>query len=85
MQQAEEKKRQKEAAKEEARIAKEVDSQLQNDIRTARKGKKKQSTPSTPQNKQDIVVQEAKVVEESSTTINRRGRQIRLPHRFRDD
>jgi hypothetical protein len=85
LQQAEEKERQKEAVKEEARIVKEAESQLQNDIRTTKNGKKKQSIPSTPQNKPDIIAQTAEVVEEASTTINHRGRQIRLPHRFRDD
>ncbi|THC98399.1 hypothetical protein EYZ11_002118 [Aspergillus tanneri] len=81
LQQAEEKKRQKE----EARLAKDASIQLQNDFKTARRGKTKIPTPPAAQNNEDIVAQVPRVVDEASLPTNSRGRVIRLPHRFRDD
>ena len=81
LQQAEQKKHQKE----EDRLAKEANNQLQNDIKQARKGKKKLIMSSLSKDKEDTDVPAADIEEETSTTVNRRGRQIRLPQRFRDD
>lgn len=80
LQQVEEKKRQKE----EARVAKEASVQRQNDFRSARKGRNKASKPSVIQNTGDIAPQGPEEVVKASLPTNRRGRQIRLPQRFRE-
>lgn len=80
VQEAERKKRQRED-----RIhAKAADLQLQDDFQKANKERKLTSRPSKPPNQQDISTPAPKVAEEAPLTVNRRGRQIRLPQRFRD-
>jgi hypothetical protein len=58
--------------------------QLQNDFKNVKRRKK--NPPETPKAKKTrgIVVPDTKAVEEASETLNRRGRQIRLPQRFRE-
>jgi hypothetical protein len=48
------------------------------------KGKKKCPTPAIPWKKQDITIPESQIDAEGCIPVNRRGRQIRLPQRFRD-
>lgn len=50
----------------------------------AAKGKNKISIPSTPKNMKDTSDQNEVIVAEALYSVNRRGRQIRLPARFRD-
>ncbi|THC86978.1 hypothetical protein EYZ11_013576 [Aspergillus tanneri] len=76
---------QKRHQKAEKRLAKEADLQLQNDFKRVKRGKKKPSRPSTAKDQEDIVEPAADVIEEAPLAVNRRGRQIRLPQRFRDD
>ncbi|THC87363.1 hypothetical protein EYZ11_013190 [Aspergillus tanneri] len=76
--QAEEKKRQKEAE----RVDKEAARQLQNGFKTPKRGQKKQSTTNTGQNTIDITYIAPEESPEAFVPQSRRGRQIRLPHRF---
>jgi hypothetical protein len=71
--------------KEEMKAAKQADLQLQNDIKQANKGKKKAQEPTAAKEKEDINNKSKEDVEEAPTVVNRRGRQIRLPQRFRQD
>ncbi|KAA8651260.1 uncharacterized protein ATNIH1004_000140 [Aspergillus tanneri] len=80
MQEAEEKRHRKE----EEKAAKQAAIQLQNDIKQANKDKKKAIGPATAKEKEDIDMKNVQEVEETPITVNRRGRQIRLPERFRD-
>jgi hypothetical protein len=80
MQEAEEKRRQKE----EEKVTKQAAIQLQNGIRQANKEKKKTMKPTAAKGKEDIIKKTEEEVEEVPTTVNSRGRQIRLPQRFRD-
>jgi hypothetical protein len=75
----------KKQQKEEARLAKEADCQLQNDFQQANKSPKKTSTASHRQKSIKTRPKTPIDVEEAPPTINRRGREIRLPHRFRSD
>jgi pyruvate/2-oxoglutarate dehydrogenase complex dihydrolipoamide acyltransferase (E2) component len=84
LQEAEEKKGQNEYQKEEARIAKDAETQLQNYIKAAKQSKPKPpATPKAPR-KQIHPPQTPEAIPKAPTTVNRRGRQIRLPHRFRE-
>jgi hypothetical protein len=74
---------QKKKEKEEARAAKEAEKQLQKDFQQARKTPKKPSKALNHQKPQDIDPVAPDVVEEVLPTVNRRGREIRLPQRFR--
>lgn len=76
---------QKKQQKEEERLAKEADQQLQDDFQQAKKIPKKSSKASRQQNLHTNKPISAEVVAEAPPTVNRRGRQIRLPHRFRSD
>lgn len=76
---------QKKQQKDEERLAKEADRQLQDDFQQAKKIPKKSSKASRQQNLHTNKPISAKVVAEAPPTVNRRGRQIRLPHRFRSD
>ena len=75
---------QKRRRKEEERLAKEADNQLQNNFKIVQKGKRKCPTPATPRKKQDITIPESQIDAQGCIPVNRRGRQIRLPQRFRD-
>ncbi|CEL07079.1 hypothetical protein ASPCAL10244 [Aspergillus calidoustus] len=74
---------QKKKEKEEARAAKEAEKQLQKDFQQVRKTPKKPSKALNRQKPQDINPVSPDVVEEVPPTVNRRGREIRLPQRFR--
>ncbi|KAF4287008.1 hypothetical protein CNMCM8689_001357 [Aspergillus fumigatus] len=76
---------QKKQQKDEERLAKEADRQLQDDFQQAKKIPKKSSKASRQQNLHTNKPISAEVVAEAPPTVNRRGRQIRLPHRFRSD
>jgi hypothetical protein len=78
IQQIERKRRQKE----EGRLAKEVDFQLQKDLKQATKGKEKPPRSTTAKDQKDIIEPATDVVEVVPPTVNHRGRQIRLPHRL---
>jgi hypothetical protein len=71
--------------KEEERLAKEADLQLQMDLKQVKGGNKKPPRSSTTKDQKDIIQPAADIVEEVPPTVNRRGRQIRLPHCFRDN
>ena len=74
---------QKQHQKEE-KLTKKANLQLQNDMNQVDKGKTKVSIPSTPKIRKDTIDQNEVVVAEASYSVSRRGRQIRLPARFRD-
>jgi hypothetical protein len=74
---------QKRQEKAEARAAKEANKQLQNDFQQANKTPKKSFKASNCQEPQDTGSMAHEVVEEAPPTVNRRGREIRLPQRFR--
>jgi hypothetical protein len=78
--QLEEEKRQQ---KEEDRLAKEAAKQLQTDIKTTRSTTKKASKKSPVKKKQAVEPIVPQEVEDPSPPVNSRGRQIRLPQRFR--
>ena len=80
MQEVEEKRCQKE----EEKAAKQAAIQLQNDIRHTNKGKMKATEHTTAKEKEDINGKSEEEVEETPVAVNSRGRQIRLPQRFRD-
>lgn len=84
LQEAEEKKCQNKRQKEEARIAKEAEIQLQNDIKASKQSKAKPLATPKAHKKQRHPPQAPEVIPEPPTTVNRRGRQIHLPHRFRE-
>jgi hypothetical protein len=81
IQEVERKRRQKE----EERLAKEADLQLQMDLKQVKGGNKKPPRSSTTKDQKNIIQPAADIIEEVPPTVNRRGRQIRLPHRFRDN
>ncbi|KAI9037671.1 uncharacterized protein KD926_000087 [Aspergillus affinis] len=74
----------KKQKKQDDQLAKQADIQIQNDFNLAQKGKNK--VPATPKAKKsdDRVAIDPEVVNEAPPALNRRGRQIRLPQRFRD-
>jgi hypothetical protein len=76
---------QKKHQKEEERLAKEADQQLQNDFQQARKTPKKPAKASRQPKKAQLRPASPEVIQEAPSTVNRRGREIRLPHRFRND
>ena len=73
----------KQRQRDEVHHDKQANVQLQNDFNIAQSGKKK--VPATPKAKKSSgrVAADPEVVEEAPPTLNRRGRQIRLPERFR--
>jgi hypothetical protein len=73
----------KKAQREEAKIARQVDEQLKNDIKKANKGKKKVIAPITIDQEDVVDDQASGVDEEPVSTRSRSGRQIHLPQRFR--
>jgi hypothetical protein len=75
----------KKQQKEEERLAKEADQQLQNNFQQVKKSPKKPPKASRMQREQDTRPATPEVVREVPPPVNRRGRQIRLPHRFRSD
>ena len=75
---------QKRRRKKEKCLAKKADNQLQNNFKMVQKGKRKCPTPATSRKKQDITIPESQIDAQSCIPVNRRGRQIRLPQRFRD-
>jgi hypothetical protein len=77
----EEKKRQKE----DDRIARQANLQLQNDTRQAQKGKKKTNKATIIEEEENISSLGVPEALEVVPPINRRGRQLRLPQRYRDD
>jgi hypothetical protein len=81
--QEEEKKRQREHQKE-TRIAEESEIQLQDDIGTAKERKPKSPAASKRPKRQNPPPQTSEAIPKGTTAISRRGRQIRLPHRFRE-
>lgn len=74
---------QKRQEKEDARISKEAAKQLQIDFQQAKKTPRKSSKASNHTDTQDTGPPSHVVVEEVPPTVNRRGREIRLPQRFR--
>ncbi|KAA8641688.1 uncharacterized protein ATNIH1004_011824 [Aspergillus tanneri] len=74
----------KKLQKEEERLAKEASVQLQNDFKMARIGKKKSPATSKLKNQEVVAAPAPEVVDEAPPIMNRRGRQIRLPQRFRN-
>lgn len=78
LQQQQEKQRQKE----EAKIAKQANQQLQNEIKSIKKGKKKGPSPPLSTTKDVNVEQSVVEVARVLPAQNRRGRQINLPMRY---
>jgi hypothetical protein len=75
---------QKKRQLEENRLAKQANAQLQSDINTAKKGKKKDPTPIAVQEKDEI--DDASTVEaiEAPSIVTRLGRAVRLPKHYGD-
>ncbi|KAI9034731.1 uncharacterized protein KD926_006352 [Aspergillus affinis] len=80
LREAEEKKRKRQ----DDQLAKQADIQLQNDFNIAQTGENKVSTTPKAKKSCNRVAAEPEVVNEVPPTLNRRGRQIRPPQRFRD-
>ena len=76
---------QKKFQKKEERLAKEADIQLQNNFKQARKGKNKPPKSSINENHEDTGHLTADIVKDAPIIQNRRGQQIRLPKRFRNN
>jgi hypothetical protein len=74
----------KKQQKEEDHVAREAAGQLQNDFKIVQKSKKKTSKASIVKNTEVVEQPAPGVVGEPSTTVNSRGRQIRLPQ-FRNN
>ena len=68
----------------EKKAAKQVNLQLQNDIKQAKKGKKKVIKPMLVEEEDQIEVADVPEVVEAPANKNRRGRQVRLPQRYRN-
>ena len=84
LQEEEEKKRQRKHQNEETRIAEESEIQLQDDIVTAKESKPKSPAAPKRPKKQNPSPQTSDAIPKGTIAISRRGRQIRLPHRFRE-
>ncbi|KAF2272887.1 uncharacterized protein EI97DRAFT_445346 [Westerdykella ornata] len=72
----------KKAQREEAKIARQVDEQLKNDIKKVKKGKQKVIASITIDQEDVVDDQASDVDKEPSLTRSRSGRQIHLPQRF---
>jgi hypothetical protein len=78
------KQEQKKRQKEKANTMEQADLQAQNDIQQIDRDRENREMLQTTKKKDDIGDIDIVDVEEVSITVNRRGRQIRLPQRFRD-
>jgi hypothetical protein len=75
----------KKRQKEDDRIARQANLQLQNDTRQAQRGKKKTNKATVIEEEENIGSLSVPEALEVVPSTNRRGRELRLPQRYRDD
>ena len=73
---------QKAVAREEAKIAREVEKQLKDDIKSSKKGKRR--SPKLPKEPESVDADISSIIDEVPVTVlSRRGREIKQPERYR--